>query len=164
MAITVNSCVRYKECIAAIVEPQSHTGDTSETTVGTIVVGANTMGPYGYIAIHASFVANGGGVGNRTLRIYFGGTKIIQYTGSSATLQLDSAPVHVWNRGATNDQETRSMNAVYTHARAGDSRTTMAKDTTADVNVDFKIQNSAAGLSSCLRFAYVEMFRFDHNE
>lgn len=149
--------------IGSITEGVSHAGDVDETEVGKIVLPANSMGANGTVRVTGHFLADGGGAGNRIFRMYFGGTKIANFGPFvSATLMLDSAPIYVWNRGATNDQEARSLNAPGDHFRTGDARTEMAINTTADVDITFTVQNlGGAGLSSRLRHAFMEAYYHD---
>jgi hypothetical protein len=159
MGTRAKHCSGYDRLVAAIVEEVSHTGDVNETTLGTLTIPADSMGAYGFVRIFASFYATGKG-GNHIFRVKFGGTQIKYSLYATATDKVDIAPAFVWNTNVTNAQETGVAGDAVVHYRQ-ELPVTPAVDTTADVDVTFTGQNSVAGHTIFLKFAMIEVFRFD---
>jgi len=136
---------------------QSHTGDTDLTKIATITVPADSMGANGFLRIAADWRATG--AGTHTFKIQFGGNDVRRYWSAGALLMADFPPTVIRNKGATNSQESGIMWLAFT--RNTESPNTMSEDTTADVDVDFLVQNTDAGAEAFLRFALVEAFYQD---
>jgi hypothetical protein len=143
-----------------IVEAVSHTGDTLETTLGTITVPANSMGPNGFVRITTVWkIASAGKV-----NIYFGqinAANKVGYWSLPLPVLLEARPVHVWN---TNDASAQSASsaadtlALSIHYDAGASPVSMTEDTTSDIEIYFTVQNNLAGDTSYLYYALAEAF------
>jgi hypothetical protein len=144
--------------VIGTVRDQSHTGDTSETVLGTVTIPADSMGPNGFLRIAALFRAIGSGL--HTFKVQWGGNDVKRYWLAATSLYADFCPIFIWNKGATNSQETGIMWSIL-HLRSPESPTTFSEDTTADVDVTFTVQNATAGDTSYLRFALVEAFYSD---
>lgn len=140
------------EEVGRITAGASHTGDTLLTKIGTITVLADSMGANGALRIFALFRATG--IGTHTFKIQFGGNDIRRYWLAGVKLMVDFLPVFVWNKNATNSQES----GILWHATVinTENPNLMAVDTTADVDVDFLVQNTDASAVAFLRYAFVE--------
>lgn len=145
--------------IGTITDEASHTGDTNETELGKITVPGNSMGAHGFIRLYVSFRAlrTGGGTGNHTFKAYFGGSLLASYTGNFANLMLDMTPRFVWNQGATNVQSS-GFRLCERHIRTAEAPFAATKDTTADVDITFTVQNAVAAHTAYLRAVFVEAF------
>lgn len=143
------------QIVGSLNEEVSHTGDVAETLLETIVVPANRMGINGILRISALFRATGAGL--HTFRAKFGGTAFATYFLASNNLMVDILPCFVFNQGATDSQGSGILFAAV-HARIGEAPFASAADTTADVDVDFTVQNAAGADTAFLRFALVEAY------
>lgn len=148
----------------AITEEASHTGDTAETTLGTITIPGGKMGPNGFARISVICRVYQSAI----FHVYFGqiqtANKIGYYQHTGGIYYLSAHPLYVWNKGAANSQSGEEPDQVgqlaYHYAAAGTPQG-MNEDTTQDVNVYFTVQNAAAGHISYLYFALVEVFYRD---
>lgn len=136
----------------------SHTGDTSETEVGKITVLGGKMGPNGHIELAIFFRAErtGGGTGNHTFKVYFGGQILASHTGNFASLMVDMTPRFIWNQGAANAQSS-GFRLVDRHTRSGEAPFAPAIDTTQDVDITFTVQNAVATHTAYLRSAFAKV-------
>jgi hypothetical protein len=108
----------------------SHTGDTTETTLATILVPGGSVGANGQIVIDYDFTLTG--TSAKTLRFKLGGTTL--FTSSRTTPTLDKGTIVIRNRNGTASQRA-SLLAVTSSAAAAASVTTATVDTTADQNI-----------------------------
>lgn len=111
----------------------SHTGDTVESTLATVVVPANAIGPNGQVIVEALFsMTNNANV--KTAKFKFGATTVLSVGLTSvATAQQRR---RIANRGLTNSQVTTGQTTTSEFASGvGTSIGTAAEDTTAAVTI-----------------------------
>lgn len=111
----------------------SHTGDTTETTLASITIPANSMGANGRLIITAR-LSKTGTAGTYTPKIKFGGA--VYSSVAIAATNIDyGVMIEIANRGSTNSQVGAPSNfAGGLMAGSGATApTTSAIDTTADV-------------------------------
>lgn len=107
-----------------------HTGDTSETTLKTVTIPANSMGPNGYteVLLTGQHTPN---ANNKTYRVRFGGTLVgtaIPTTSASGVWRFI-----ISNVNATNVQKSSPLAGV--DGVSGNAVGSAAIDTTADVTL-----------------------------
>jgi hypothetical protein len=163
MGVRARHCEGYDRLVSAIVEESTHTGDVNETTVGTLVVPADSMGPYGLVRITSAWET----AVLTKINIYFGqinAANRVGYWQLPLNVFLEARPIHIWNTNATNAQDASAATdslALSVHYDAGVTPVSMTEDTTSDVTVYFRVQNNAGGDTSGLNMALMEIFRFD---
>lgn len=107
----------------------AHTGDTTETTLASVVIPAGAMGPNGRVRITSLWSATNS-ANNKTMRHKFGGTN---YFAQNMTTQLSwRHQSEIGNRNAANSQVGNGNNSV---GSGGQVPNTSALDTTASVTV-----------------------------
>lgn len=148
----------------AITVEASHTGDTLETEIGTLIVPADEMGPNGIVRISLMCRPFTGAI----LKVYWGqilaANRISSWTHAAAPFLVYSHPIHVWNKNATNAQSADNDGAALIlgqHWVAAGVPNAMTEDTTADVNIHITVQNAAAGNTSNLYMAIAEAIHRD---
>lgn len=150
---------KYCRWMQSINVAGSHTGDTVETTVGTIVIPAKSMGPYGRVRIWS--IWEGVGAGSHYFYTYFGtiaaGNWVGYYT-LGAAVTVDARPITIWNKGATNAQSSTKWGFQFApyHSVGGSYIVNMTVDTTQDVSVFFRVKNAVAGHTSYLHYGEVD--------
>jgi hypothetical protein len=124
-----------------------NTGNTTENTVATITVPANSMGLNGRIRLDCD-VSGLSGTGTKTIRVRFGGTTL--FTRAAASTDTETVfDVSITNRNAANSQR---YSGRYTNSIPGSQAFsgTTAIDTTADATLLVTIQNSNSADTSTL--------------
>lgn len=125
--------VPYLLAQSAVASPV--TGTTSETTLATITVPANALGPNGRVIVTAFFSMTNS-ANTKTLRMRWGGISGSVMTSSglttSATWRTEG---EVANRNATNSQVTGPNNAASVYNQTPTAITTASIDTTASVDI-----------------------------
>jgi len=120
----------------------SHTGDTTETTLATVVLPAGAMGPNGQVEIHSLWsVPNN--ANSKTCRIKFGGSAV--FSAGVTTIQTLSAITRTSNRNSASSQVSGAGGTSTSIGTTANAVTTTAIDTTSAVNIIFTAQcaNSA---------------------
>jgi hypothetical protein len=146
-ADTVNSCVYVVGQSAVAV---SHSGDTNETTLGTITVPAKSMGPNGRVRI-TTLWSHTSSANNKTLKVKFGSTvytNVVDTTTASAWLTTMVA-----NRNATNSQVGPAA-GMTGEGSSTSAVVTSGEDTTANVTIAITGQ-LAVGTETVTLEAYV---------
>jgi hypothetical protein len=121
---------------SAIVIP--HTGDAVETTILTVSIPANSMGPNG--AVRITWMGSGtSSVNNKIWRVKWAGvtTQSITQTTNSTSMNV----LEITNRNLTNSQVASSVNNSG-YGTASTSPITSSVDTTAAVSLTFTVQLS----------------------
>lgn len=141
--------------LAASAVAVSNTGNTTETTLATISVPANSMGANGILRITTLF-GYSGGAGTWTPRIKFNGTTFFESAAFATTILLARQIAQIANRNATNSQVGTSTGMsnqlVGTVAVA-----TSAHDTTTSLNITITGQLANAGDTVTLHSYLVEL-------
>ena len=143
--------------LAASAVAASVTGTTVETTLATISVPANSMGPNGIVRVTVQYSFSGA-VGTKTERIKFGGTN---YSGLAYTTAALSArtQAQLANRNATNSQVGNHPDQVnWTQINSAGGSTTSAVDTTSNQNILITMQLSSALDTATLEAYTVELY------
>lgn len=115
----------------------SHTGNTNETTLATVVVPARTMGLNGRLRITALWSATNN-ANAKTTRIKFGATTF--NATSVASNSSNQQQIEISNRNAANSQVCRNATIYGAWGGTTAAIVTGAIDTTADVNLVFSGQ------------------------
>ncbi len=134
----------------------SHTGTTSETTLATVSVPANAMGPNGLLRISALW-GHTNSANTKTLRVSFGGTNFLSVAPSAtSTFQ---AITTITNRNATNSQIGPPSNSATASAfgTVGGARVAGSVDTTSAQDILFKATLANAGENITLESYLVEL-------
>ena len=138
-------------CIKSDATPSiTHTGNTSETTLKTIVVPANSMGPNGFCIVRVAG-QHTNDASNKTYRVRFGGTSV-----GSAVVTTSATGVwefYISNVNATNSQKCSPPGGVDSSSSA--VLTTAAIDTTQDVTI--LIQGTLADAADSIAVADVKV-------
>lgn len=134
--------------------------DTTEDTLATIAVGANTLGTNGWMRITTnwSFTNNGN---NKTLRVRYSGAAGTQYLGTTLTTQqYTMVQTIIANAGATNSQRGNSQTITFAGVTGTTAATaqTSAVDTTASTTIVITGQKGSAGDALTLESYLVEVF------
>ncbi len=153
----VKACEKYNYLFRAETQEIS-TVSTSEVTLRTITVPGDSMGINGYIRAVALWRSAGGNF-SKTMRVKFAGNTVKQQIHTSGNQQYDNVPAFIWNQGATNAQDSSLLGAQLhnTNNVVG----SWAVDTTLDFDITFTGLVANAGNTLYLRFASVEVWRFD---
>lgn len=129
----------------------SHTGNTTETTLATIAVPANMMGPNGALRINAQF-SHTNSANNKTSRIRLGAT---EFAGTVQTTVAGSRiAAIIQNRNVANSQ----VGGFY-GSSGGSAAVTAAIDTTVSQNLTITGQLASAGETITLESYTVEILR-----
>jgi hypothetical protein len=137
--------------------PVSHTGDTNEATLATIIVPANAMGVNGRIRIEADFSFTSS-ANAKTLKAKFGGVTLLSVAPTAAG--FDPIEARVTNRDSSNSQRwaaKRINGSTATTTNAG----TAAVDTTQDVTVAITGQLASASDTVTLESYQVVLYPGD---
>lgn len=140
--------------------PVSAPADTTEDTLATITVPANTLGANGALRI-TTFWTFTNGANNKTLRARFSGASGTQYLNVTFTTQLEFIGTTViGNANAMNSQGGYSIGTYSggTHLQGG-SRITSAVDTTASTTIVLTGQKATAGDTLTLEGYMVEVIK-----
>lgn len=128
----------------------SITNTLVETTLATITIPGNAMGPNGWFELEASFSFTNS-ANSKTFRFRYGGTTIC--SAAATTTTAFGGVARVQNRGATNSQVAGPANMAFGSATSAANVTT-SQDTTAATTV--LIQGTMAALAETItleRFA-----------
>lgn len=138
LVIDVNKGVKVLAQSAAAV---SHTGDTSQTTLATVTIPANSMGKNGRIRVTTVWSYTNS-ANNKSLRVSFGGTNFLSSNVTTTASVQDQRTIS--NRGVTNSQ-VGLTSTVGGFSSSAVSPVTASVDTTADVSLIFsgQLANSA---------------------
>lgn len=142
-AILATKLVNGVYILASSAVAVPHTGGTTETTLATITVPANSMGANGRLEIEALFSYTGGTDTWRP-RIKFGGTTIHEQAAFGSTNVSAFLVTRLFNRNATNSQVAPSVTQLNLSQNAG-AVVTAAIDTTSsqDVVITGQLTNAA---------------------
>lgn len=129
----------------------AHTGNTSETTLASIVIPAGAMGPNGRIRITSLWSATNS-ANAKTMRHKFGG---VNYSAQNMTTQQGwRHETEIGNRNAANSQAGNGNNSF---GAAGQTTNTSAIDTASAVTVLLAGQLASAGETITLESYRVEV-------
>jgi hypothetical protein len=149
-----NRDLNSTQLLAASGAAVSVTGTTSLTTLATVTVPADAMGPNGALRITTTWSWTNN-ANNKTLTIVFGGTN---HVGTVATTIGEMRTcTDIINRNATNSQVNGGGNPNSFGFGAG--KVTSAADTTIAQNIDFKAQLANAADTVTLESYLVEILR-----
>lgn len=148
--------------LAASAVAQALTGTTAETTLATITIPANAMGPNGMVRVTTLWTSTGNN-GTKDPRVRFGGVSGAayspqQHTASASTIS-QMAQTRIANRNATNSQVGHVSGAGVGGWGQSSAVTTSAIDTTAaqDIVISGQLANAADSLT--LQSYLVELLR-----
>jgi hypothetical protein len=135
----------------------SHTGDTTETTLATITIPANSLGNNGSIRI-TTFWTYTSSANNKNFKIRYSGASGTQYLQLSATatstLQTQQT---ITNANATNSQIGWASNGLNPFTTSSSATITSAVDTTASTTVVISCLLSNTGETITLNRYLVEV-------
>jgi hypothetical protein len=136
----------------------SHTGDTSETTLATITVPANAMGPNGVLRITTQWSYTNS-ANNKTMFVKFGGAAGTAYLQCTATTTASHRDVRqIANVNATNSQKGNASAATAGgHGITTGAVVTSARDTTAAQDITIRGQLGNSGETVTLEAYTVEL-------
>lgn len=137
----------------------SHTGNTSETTLATITVPANAMGPNGALRVTTLWSVTNN-ANDKTPIIRFGGTGGTQYLGSPLSMSgtaIFQAMTIIRNRNATNSQIGYDQATVMTFGSSTNANQTSSVDTTAAADIVIRGQLANAADTITLEAYTVEL-------
>lgn len=136
----------------------SVTGTTSETTLATVAVPANALGPNGMLRITSlwSFTSS---ANTKTLKVAFGGSNFVHIT-PTATQSFQTVTT-IFNRNAANAQvgPITAAGSGGGFGSLGSSLFTATVDTTTSKDVQFKATLANAGESITLEAYLIELAR-----
>jgi hypothetical protein len=132
--------LRTAHVLAQSASPVSHTGDTAEVILASVVVPANSMGPNGRLNIEADFSINSSSTA-KTLAAKFGGVTLLSVSPNQAVFDLFEA--RVTNRSAA-DAQRWAAKRINGSTNATTAAGTSAVDTTQDVTVEITGQLASA--------------------
>lgn len=148
----VNSSVKVLAQSAVAV---SHTGDTSQTTLATVTIPANSMGKNGRLRITTVWSYTNSG-NNKSLRISFGGTNYLSSNVTTSASIQDQRTIS--NRNDTASQ-VGLTSTVGGFGSSSASPVTSTVDTTSDVPLLFTGQLASSGETVTLESYLVELIR-----
>lgn len=123
------------------------TGTVTETTLATITIPANAIGPNGQVEI--DFLFSGTSSANtKTYRVKFGGTTVFQT--APTTNSSIRAAVNVSNRNAANSQVAFPTGSTSGFGASSSSPITPAIDTTSAVNITITAELGNSGETATL--------------
>lgn len=138
----------------------AHTGATGATTIKTVTIPGGAMGPNGYVRM-STFHSNTANANNKQLIGYFGGTGGILIDNRVVTT---TAYTHkeflIRNRGADNSQIATQANINSVEGTVAGAATG-AVDTSADVDIVFRVNLSNSGDTVTLEHYLIEVFYVD---
>lgn len=135
----------------------AHTGSTTETTLATISVPANAMGPNGIVRITAQW-SHTGTAGTWRPRVKFNGTTITDPVSWGATALSGRTQAQFANRNATNSQVNNSTGqANWSQDGSLTSTVTMTHDTTGALNITITGELASAADTITLESYLVEL-------
>ncbi len=133
----------------------AHTGSTAETTLATITVPANSMGPNGIVRLTVA-CSNNNSAGTKTLRARFSGAAGTLYLNLAATTTISlRLQAQIANRNATNSQVGGSNSVPF--GTSGVAHATSAVDTTAATTIVITGQLSVSGDNITLQSYLAEL-------
>jgi len=112
--------------------PGAYTGATSEVTAVSVTLPGGLLGKHGLVRYDTTRAWNATG-GNKTLKYYFGGN--VLGTANRSTSNTIRELVGARNAGVTGRQLFVTGNALWSYGSLGNSESTIAVDTTADVTL-----------------------------
>lgn len=135
-----------------------HTGNTAETTLATIQVPANAMGPNGRVRVTVLWSMTSS-ANNKTIRVRFGGTSGTIYQQQQLTTnQINRLQAEWANRNATNSQVGGPAGASSGWGGSSAAIVTSAVDTTANADIVISGQLANSGETIALEHYLVEIF------
>lgn len=137
--------IGYVVCKSAVAS--SITGTTSETTLGTCNIPANSMGPNSQIEI-ISLWSNTNSANNKTMKAKLGGSTLAPAV-PTTTASLQSY-VRVANRNATNSEVSNPSASLSGFSTSTSTVTTISIDTTAATTVSFTGQLATSSETTTL--------------
>lgn len=156
-SLTASAAVKPTILAASAVESTVHTGDTNVTTLATINVPANTLGPNGRLRISAllRFI---GTTNTKKAIITFGGTTFVSTTSVSASLSA-WVVTDIANRNATDAQVAHASTLAGPAGNAAGDIVTGTIDTTADQSIVIAGQLTDGADSVALESYVVEVLK-----
>lgn len=137
---------------------RSHTGDTTETTLETITIPANTLGANGSLRIELRYEYTGT-AGNKTLRVKLNSTTIFGSINTSATDTYGQ--VLLFNDGSTNAQQAVGFQAHSSGSVDLINNTSLAEDSTSAMNIVITAQLGNAADQIDLVMSHVQYIGTD---
>jgi len=133
------------------------TGTTAETTVGTVTVPANALGPNGRLEIDTHWGCSNS-ANNKTLKVKFGGGIFFQPVATTSVQLVGSAEIR--NAGATNSQfgGISSGANVTGLGNSAAAPATSAADTTVSQDITFTVTLANAADNAWLKGYTVTVF------
>jgi hypothetical protein len=134
----------------------SHTGNTNETTLRTVSVPANALGPNGVLRVTA-YWSHTNSANVKTLRTKLGGTTL--FSPAPTTTGVSIHQYDIANRNATNSQITKpnALAATSGFGAAGGPFTTATVDTTSAQDIVFTAQLANSGETITLEGYLIEI-------
>lgn len=121
-----------------------NTGSTTENTVKSFVLPANTLGPKGFLRIDHSWTCATLNTNTKIAKVKFGGQTVFSVSMTTASHVTHQAVTLIQNREVTNSQISTIAGSSGNGVIAAGSLVTMAVDTTQDVIIDFTAQCSGS--------------------
>lgn len=135
----------------------AHTGTTSVTTIKTVTIPGGAMGPNGFVRISTSH-SNTPNANNKQLVGYFGGTGGILIDNRTVTTTgYSTKNFMIRNRGSESSQIATQANINSVEGNTAGAATGTV-DTSADVDIVFRVNLSDAGDTVTLEHYVVEVF------
>ena len=131
----------------------AHTGTTSETTLATIAVPANAMGPNGVLRITCLMSNNNSG-NTKTLQVKFNGTAFWAVAPTTTLTARGQGQIH--NRNSASSQ-VGGPNGTGGWATAGGAAVTSAHNTTGALNITITGTLANSGDNMTLEYYLVEL-------
>lgn len=138
--ITLPSIIEGVETVVAAsgAAGSAHTGTTSETTLLTVNIPANSLGANGYVDVDILFDVTNTAVATEIFRVKYGGTSFLQNTNSTGLSYRTW--VRIQNRNATNSQISGGGNPAGGVGSATSAGLTGAIDSTSNQNLTVTVQ------------------------
>ena len=134
------------------------TGNTNETTLFSVVIPANTLGPNGVLEITSLFTVPNGSGANKTVKVKFGGTAFFQYTVGTGIGSIQNK-VMVRNRNSASSQVAAAAGQLYSFGYPATGVLVSAIDTTIDQTLAVTGQLANAADSITLEDVFAEVLR-----
>lgn len=120
--------------IAASAVAVSHTGDLLQTTLATITVPANSMGPNGILKLTTLWSFGGVDADAKQARIYFGGVEVQRYTTTTTVVGAQLLRI-IRNRNSASSQVMSSLTEDAEYRLKTTANQTTAINTAANVTI-----------------------------
>lgn len=125
----------------------TNTGNTTENTIATIAIPANSMGPNGFIRITSLWTTDAN-TNTKTMRIKFNGTTYQAISHTTAATIVGQMIAIIRNRNATNSQVGMMTNVAGIATGQNGANVTSAHDTTGALNLTITAQCTTSGSDS----------------